>query len=169
MMQMRQKNLFVIIILPSVFEFNKYAVLSRARSFFHAYENKSKMGYWFGLNRKDLRQLYLKGKKTHSYTVRSRFKGRFYGKYTVNDKEYRDKKEKALEALDETDGRSGESKFSYERKIFVANWYLYVKEKENITQTKFLERLQGIGVEIKPDNLRYMLAEARKLRKVVSC
>ena len=35
MMQMRQKNLFVIVILPSIFELNKYAVLSRCRSFFH--------------------------------------------------------------------------------------------------------------------------------------
>ena len=169
MMQMRQKNLFVIVILPSLFEFNKYAVLSRARCFFHVYESKGKMGYWIGFNRKDMRMLYLKGKKTHSYLVKSRFRGRFNGKYVINSEEYRKKKEEALMELDDTDGRSGESKFAYERKIFLANWYLYVKEKEKLTQPQFLKRLETINVEIKPDNLRYMLVECRKLRKVVIC
>jgi len=168
MMQMRQKNLFVIVILPSLFEFNKYAVLSRARCFFHVYESKGKMGYWIGFNRKDMRMLYLKGKKTHSYLVRSRFRGRFNGKYVINSEKYRNKKSKALEELDDTDGRMGESKFSYERKIFLANWYLMYKNTENITQAEFCKRLLDIGVEIKAPNMAFMMAEARKLRKLMS-
>lgn len=103
MMQMRQKNLFVIVILPVLFEFNKYAVLSRARSFFHMYESKGRMGYWVGYNQKDTRLTYLKGKKTHSYTIRSRFRGRFYGKYAVDEKKYRKKKEDALFLINEED------------------------------------------------------------------
>ena len=105
MMQMRQKNLFVIVILPSVFELNKYAVLSRARSLFHMYEASGKMGYWVGYNKKDLRQLYLKGKKTYSYKVYSMFRGRFGGKYTVNEELYRKKKGDALFKLDEDPGK----------------------------------------------------------------
>ena len=104
MMQMRQKNLFVIVILPSVFEFNKYAVLSRAMSLFHTYESHGKMGFWTAFNRKALRLLYLKGKKTHSYKVHTPFRGRFYGKYTVDEEQYRDKKLKALEKMDDEDG-----------------------------------------------------------------
>jgi len=169
MMQMRQKNLFVIIVIPSIFELNKYTVLSRCRSFFHVYEVKGgKKGQFIGFNRKDTRLLYLKGKKTHSYTIRSRFKGRFFDIYTVPEQEYRKKKEKALEELDETDGRTGESKFAYERKIFLANLYLMYKKHENITQVEFCKRLLGIGVEIKKDNMAYMMAEARKLRKLMS-
>lgn len=103
MMQMRQKNLFVIIILPTIFELNKYSVLYRARSLFHIYEKNGKRGYWVGYNRKDIKKLYLKGKRSYSYLVRSMYNGRFYGKYTVNEEEYRKKKEEALFKLEDDD------------------------------------------------------------------
>ena len=106
MMQMRQKNLFVIVILPAVFDLNRYTVLSRARSLFHMYECSGRMGYWVGYNKKDLRSLYLKGKKTYSYKVYSAFRGRFSGKYTVNEAAYRKKKEEALFKLDDGDGKN---------------------------------------------------------------
>ena len=102
-MQMRQKNLFVIVIMPIIFEFNKYAVLSRARCLIHTYENHGRMGYWVGYNKKDLKNLYLLGKKTYAYKVKSRFIGRFYGKYVVNEEEYRKKKSDALELIDDSD------------------------------------------------------------------
>lgn len=101
MMQMRQKNLFVIVILPTVFELSKYSVLARARSLFHIYENKGKMGYWVGYNRNAMKNLYLKGKKTYAYKVRSKFSGRFNGKYVLDEGLYRKKKEQALFSLDD--------------------------------------------------------------------
>jgi hypothetical protein len=102
MMQMRQKNLFVIVIMPVIFEFNKYAVLSRARFFFHIYESKGRMGFYVGFNKKYTRMTYLQGKKTHSYKIRSKFNGRFYGKFALGDSQeplYRKKKEDALEEV----------------------------------------------------------------------
>jgi len=167
MMQMRQKNLFVIVILPSLFEFNKYAVLSRAMSFFHVYESSGRMGYWVGYNRKDMRMLYLKGKKTHSYLVRSRFNGRFYGKYTVNDEEYRTKKEEALLEMDEHDGRGGESKMTYQRKIFLVNWYLAEKRINKLTLPEFCDRLETLGITMKRQTLGNHLREARKVGKTL--
>lgn len=107
MMQMRQKNLFVIVILPTVFELNTYAVLSRAKGLFHIYESGGRMGYFVGYNRKDTRLLYLKGKKTRSYKVRSYFRGRFYGKYSINEEKYRKKKEDALFMIDEPEKNLG--------------------------------------------------------------
>lgn len=101
MMQMRQKNLFVIVILPTVFELSRYSVLGRARCMFHIYEKSGRMGYWVGYNRKAMKQLFLKGKKTYSYKVRSLFNGRFYGKYVVNEELYRKKKGDALFLLDD--------------------------------------------------------------------
>lgn len=103
MMQMRQKNLFVIVIIPTIFELGKYAVLSRAKSFFHVYERGENMGYWVGYNKKDLKKLYLKGKKSYSYLVRSFYNGNFRGKYVVNEEEYRKKKEKALFLIESKD------------------------------------------------------------------
>lgn len=166
MMQMRQKNLFVIIILPSVFEFNKYAVLSRARSFFHIYESGGRMGYWIGFNRKAMRMVYLLGKKTHSYKVRSNFRGRFYGKYAINENLYRKKKEDALEAMDDVDGKSGESLNTYKMQIGFVNWYLTEKNINNISQDEFCEKLQGMNIPLKRSNLAYMLARMRKEGKV---
>jgi hypothetical protein len=101
MMQMRQKNLFVIVIIPVIFELNRYSVLSRAKFLFHTFESKGSKGYAIGFNKKQMRQLYLKGKKTYSYNVWSSFKCRFYGKYVVDEQEYRKKKEQALFLFDE--------------------------------------------------------------------
>lgn len=167
MMQMRQKNLFVIVILPSLFEFNKYAVLSRARSFFHVYERGDRMGFFVGYNRKDMRMLYLKGKKTHSYLIKSKFTGRFFGKYTVPDDDYRKKKEDALLDMEDTDGRTGESKFAYERKIFLANFYLTLKKYEKMTHPAFIAFLAKANVNFDRNHLNYVLAEAKKLGKVL--
>lgn len=116
MMQMRQKNLFVIVIIPSIFELNKYTVLSRSRNFFHIYESKGKMGYFVGYNRKDTKLLYLKGKKTYTYRVKSRFIGRFYGKYIVDEQLYREKKEKALFSIEKEEEKDN-NKWKIQRDI----------------------------------------------------
>lgn len=137
MMQMRQKNLFVIVLLPVIFEFNKYAVLSRARFFFHIYESKGRMGFFVGFNKKFTRMTYLQGKKTHSYKVRSRFNGRFYGKFALGDSQeqpYRKKKEDALEEVGDEDEDSGRrNKWKLQ-----TDFELYKRNKEG----KSLEHLE---------------------------
>ena len=130
MMQMRQKNLFVIIVLPSIFELNKYAVLSRARSFYHVYEKKGRMGYWVGYNKKDTRKTYLLGKKTHSYRVRSFFTGRFYGKYIVDEQLYRDKKSRALESVEDVE--EGVHKSVHQRDFFIYQLFLKHKSAKSV-------------------------------------
>ena len=128
MMQMRQKNLFVIVIIPTVFELNKYSVLSRARTLFHTYEKKDRMGYWVGYNKKDMRKLYLLGKKTYSYKVRSRFIGRFYGKYAVDEEEYRNKKEKALWLIESSyENKEKRDKYIMQRDLIIKFMYNLVK------------------------------------------
>ena len=133
MMQMRQNNLFVIIILPTIFELNKYAVLSRARSFFHIYENHGKMGYFVGYNRKDTRLLYLRGKKNYAYKVKSRFIGRFYGKYVINEEQYRAKKKAALELMEGEGDKPtlGKSVWKNQRDILL--WALNKKGDKRMT------------------------------------
>lgn len=97
MMEMRQKNLIVIIILPSFFLLDKYVALWRAVALFHVYMIKGKRGRWIAFNRKKKKILYLKGKKDYNYNVvRSRFRGRFLDKYMVNEALYRAKKSLAL-------------------------------------------------------------------------
>jgi hypothetical protein len=156
MMQMRQKNLFVIVIIPSIFELNKYTVLSRSRNFFHIYESKGKMGYFVGYNRKDTKLLYLKGKKTYTYRVKSRFIGRFLGKYVVDEQKYRDKKEKALFSIEKEEKKDKDSIFKEQR-----DYLLYYLKKELKMGSPTLEKvLKNCKYPIGHTNIAKILKES---------
>jgi len=97
MMQMRQKNLFVIIVLPTFFMLEKYVAIFRGRVLVHVWE-KNDRRYFGVFNNQKQKILFAVGKKYLSYKgVRTRFSGRFYGKFPINDHEYRKKKAIALE------------------------------------------------------------------------
>lgn len=104
MMQMRQKNLFVIIILPSYFLLDKYVALFRAKSLIHVYELRGIRGYFAAYNIRLKRLLYLKGLKTYDYSqVRTNFRGRFYGKFALGpeiEQKYLKKKAQAFQDMD---------------------------------------------------------------------
>ncbi len=125
MMQMRQKNLFVIVILPTVFELNAYAALSRAKFLFHTYEVGGKPGFYVGYNRRLLKPLYLRGKKKREYCVKSYLQGRFYGKYTVDEELYRKKKEQTLFLLDEPEKKESWTDKKYKqfhKNVIISQW-----------------------------------------------
>ncbi len=132
MMQMRQKNLFVIVLIPTLFELNKYATLSRARFMLHVYESQGRMGYFVGLNKKAVRMTYLKGKRTHSYSIKSKFTGRFYGKFALGEKTeilYRKKKQLALEESSEDEEAGSQGKrWGYQR-----DFQLYRRNQEGMS------------------------------------
>jgi hypothetical protein len=127
MMQMRQKNLFIILILPTFFLLDKYAALFRTMALVHVYENKGTRGYFRLYNRAKKKYLYLYGKKDYSYLAKSgknqfiktKFKGRFYGKFALgNDEEeekYRKKKSKALEDTQKNPMSAGQLKYKDQR------------------------------------------------------
>jgi hypothetical protein len=90
MMQMRQKNLFVIIVLPTFFLLDKYVALFRTIGLVHVYEVKGNRGYFKVYGRRARKMLYLTGKLTYSYRhkkVYTNFRGRFYGKFALGEKE----------------------------------------------------------------------------------
>jgi hypothetical protein len=130
MMQMRQKNLFVIVVLPTFFLLEKYVALFRTRILIHVYENKGIRGYFRIYNRKKKKNLYLMGKQSLSYSgkkwkipVFTKFKGRFYGVFALGDKkveeEYRRKKGKALEATEHDPMSAGQIKYREQRDICI--------------------------------------------------
>ena len=96
MMEMRQKNLLVIIVMPTFYLFEKYLALWRAESLIHI----TKRGIYHVFNNKKKQRLYLNpiGKRYYSYNhVKTRFRGKFYGKYAIDEQEYRDKKAKSFQ------------------------------------------------------------------------
>lgn len=104
MMETGQKNLCIIIILPTFYLLDKYIALWRARVLFHVYKVKGRKGYWRLYNRKKKMKLYLdpKGKSFYQYRIKTDFSGRFYGKYPISEEAYRKKKAESLRKEFET-------------------------------------------------------------------
>lgn len=104
MMEMRQKNLFVILVLPTFFMLDKYPAIFRTRGLFHVYKaknsstGKKERGYWVYFNQKYKLQLYIKGKQYFNYNCVEwpPFTGRFLNQYIIDEATYRIKKREAF-------------------------------------------------------------------------
>ena len=127
LMQMRQKNLFVIMVLPTFFLLDKYVALFRTRALIHVYENRGIRGYFRIYNKSLKKLLYLSGKQTYSYgsknsknNVNTRFKGRFYGVFALGEdieEKYRENKIKALETTAKNPMTAGQIKYREQRDL----------------------------------------------------
>jgi len=94
--KIRQKNLFIFLVIPSFFELMKYAALHRSVTLFHVHTAKDyERGYFKAYGRDRKKDLFLKGKKFYEYKVPHNFQGRFTKFYVLNEKEYRKKKNQA--------------------------------------------------------------------------
>jgi len=130
-MQMRQKNLMVIIVLPTIFLLDKYIAMFRSNALVHVYESKSRRGYFSIYNMEKKKWLILRGYKTMSYKHKglyTNFKGVFRGKFALGDeeveKEYRKIKEKALSDSEKTSMSSAQVKYLEQRNLMI---YLFRK------------------------------------------
>ena len=96
--EIRQKNLFIIIVVPSFFDLDRYVALHRSRALLHIYTNNGfERGYFMFFNKERKQTLYLLGKKTYNYNcVKSNFHGRFGKGYVVDEDSYRQKKTNSL-------------------------------------------------------------------------
>lgn len=99
--KIRQKNLFIILVRPSFFDFSKYYAIHRTwfllsvkLSFDPKYE-KIRRGVFHFYSRNRKKQLYLRGRKEMNYNAaKANFYGRFVNSYAVDKEAY--KKKKAL-------------------------------------------------------------------------
>jgi len=96
--EIRQKNLFVWIVMPCFFDLDKYAALWRSRALMHVYTgNNFERGYFSFFNSDKKKALYMLGKKFYSYSKPSaNFIGRFTNHFVVDEKAYRLKKKNSL-------------------------------------------------------------------------
>lgn len=142
MMECRQKNLIVIIVMPSFFLLDKYAALFRSKGLFHVYRHKGKRGFWMYFNKQGKKLLYLKGKATYSYSYpKSAFRGRFLEHYTVDEKEYRAKK---YDALMMTNRNTRAETFMDHRNLLL--WFLRYEMGMNNTDISY--RMKDFGWKI---------------------
>ena len=143
MMQMRQKNLFIIIVLPTFFLLDKYVAIFRARTLLHVYESGGRRGYFKVYNQKLKKLLFLKGKLTYEYhpkKIRVKFRGRFYGVFALGDDkvevEYKKKKERALKDTENTTINASSIKYRTQRDLCI-----YLLRKETKMTYKQLSQL----------------------------
>jgi hypothetical protein len=96
--EIRQKNLFVFIVMPTFFDLDRYAAIWRSKVLLHVYvDNEYERGRFCFYNKDRKKNLYILGKKFYNYgKPRPNFRGRFTNYYAVNEEEYRAKKLKAL-------------------------------------------------------------------------
>jgi hypothetical protein len=150
MMQMRQKNLCIILVLPTFFLLDKYAALFRARVLFHVYENKGIRGYFRVYSRKLKKLLYIYGKKDYSYpnSIRTKTKGRFYGVFALGDEEeekkYRKKKAKALEDTEKDPMTAGQVKYREQRDVFIH----LLRKQAGLTYQQMANLLQDYDIDM---------------------
>lgn len=102
----RQRNLFIFIVLPTIFLLEKYAAIFRSQALIHAsaYRKNFKLRYYKVYNYKNKTLLYLKGRTLYSYAVPKIQKSyRFYAKLppTIDKKEYEKNKYEAFKGLED--------------------------------------------------------------------
>ena len=124
MMEMRKKNLFVLICIPSIFYLEKYVALHRARGLIHTYFSNGKPGQYFVYNQKKLRQLYLFGKRKMSYSYPTiRIMKRFPNIQPIDWLKYEGRKIKALH-------KKGEPGMKAQKQIYQRNVLFKVLKEE---------------------------------------
>lgn len=90
--EMRQKNLFVVICIPSFFDLDKYFAIHRSRVLFHTYFNRAgERGQFIVFPKNAKKLLFLHGKKNYSYhEPGSPYPPmRFMHHYVIEEPEYR--------------------------------------------------------------------------------
>lgn len=160
MMQMRQKNLAVIVVLPTFFLLDKYVALWRARGLFHVYEKSGSRGRWIYFNREKKKRMYLLGKKTYSYIgAKSKRKGRFTAKYVLDEQKYRKSKK---EALEKRIFRERESKYLLQRDVTL----LFLLNVKKVKRREIIDYYKGYGINMTADNLSVIRGKYRDIHPI---
>lgn len=141
MMQIRQKNLFIVIVLPTIFLLDKYISIFRTRVLAHVYEVRGRRGFFKIYSSRKKKQLVLhKDAKIFSYGVYTKKKGRFYGVFALGDEKeeerYRKKKEEALKNSERNPMMGKTVKYRAQRDIMI-----YVLRKELKLSYKKIETI----------------------------
>lgn len=153
MMEMRQRNLFIIIVMPSIFMLERYVVLHRAKCMFHVFINdKGSRGEWIFYNRRRMKNLWMYGKKDYNYYAENyMLVGHFSDVYTVDEQSYRDRKRMALKLKDR--------KYDMNRYKYQRNMLVYVIRKElGLTTQQMADLFKNYNVNLGKRGVCHILA-----------
>jgi hypothetical protein len=96
--EIRQKNLFILICLPSLFDMDKSVAIHRSQFLIHVYMKNGKRGYFRLYGKRNKAKLFASDycRKTYTYAARSSFWGSFKVGYVIDELQYRKKKDMVL-------------------------------------------------------------------------
>jgi len=168
-MQMRQKNLCILIVLPTIFLLDRYMALFRTRALIHIFESKGRRGYFRLYNYRLKKLLILLGAKTMTYNnklVRSNFRGRFYGKFALGDdkleKKYRKMKEQALADSEKTSMTSAQVRYKEQRDLIL---YL-LRKNTNLTYQELSNYIADYDIMLSFQQIGKICAKFGDIAKV---
>lgn len=127
------KNLFLIIILPSFFELDKYVAVHRSTGLLQVYRR----GFFACYDYKRKKTLYFYGKKTMSYSTTPNFIGRFTKFFPLDYEAYKKKK---MEYVLKDEVKPIETKFKEQR-----NKLIYTLNKQH--NVPIVNIAQMLGME----------------------
>lgn len=164
LMECRQRNLFIFIVLPSIFLLEKYVSLFRSHALFHTAISKKdyKKRYYKTYNKSNKQVLYLLGKKMLSYSRPHILrKYRFYGKYppTIDQEEYKQKKYEAF--------KMSESMENNEMDTWKIQRDVLIKYSHKLHKIKYAEMAKWFQEHKVPLDRRYLSQITLKHGKVM--
>lgn len=127
--EIRQKNLFLIIVLPTFFDLDRHVALWRSRILIHVYARDGfNRGYFSFYNMEKKKKLYLLGKKLYNYKcVSPNFIGRFPKPYMVDENKYKEKKLESLRLMDKSKPLREDKKWLINRNTMIYEYWKLTK------------------------------------------
>lgn len=123
----RQKNLYIFIVIPSFFDLDRYIALWRSRAVFHVYaKSYQDRGHFYCYkNRKNY--MWIKYRKYFYYNPKLKdFNGTFQNVYCVDEQTYRDKKATTLSNINDDKGDKAKQLLDQRNTA----WYRMYKDKK---------------------------------------
>lgn len=163
MMEMRQKNLFVVLVLPTFFMLDKYPAIFRTSGLFHVYKAKNvktgkrERGFWVFFNRKYKLNLYIKGKQYFNYSCIDwpKYTGRFYDQWIIDKKKYVVRKAEGFKLHGKRETKA-EIYLEQRNKLIYS---LYTELKIGIPSLTSL--LKGYGIHLSQSGLQKCVLQAK--------
>ena len=118
--EIRQKNLFVFVVMPTFFDLDKYVALWRSRALINVYTGDNfQRGFFKFFNKTKKKDLYIHGKKYYNYNKpEANFIGRFPNYYPLDQEAYKKKKR---ESLIDREKKAEEAQIKHEVELAIFN------------------------------------------------
>ena len=172
LMEMRQNNLVLFIVLPTFIMLDKYAAMNRGNALFHIHKPRVKEGkktyhrkfYVYNYQKKGI-LCQMDKKKAWTYPIKSFIHGNFYNKYPGGkefEKIYRAEKQKAFRDVGkQLQGETDEGGHVLQRNLLL----LYFKDKYGEKWTEISEHFKQYGLKLTTEAISVGVKRAKEWRR----